>query len=80
MYNKPQNRKEKIQLLKDLHKRKISLSDLVPETIIFWYCRKGIYEHGELKLTESKFKEYISKRPRQCNIIYRLQEGNEPLH
>jgi hypothetical protein len=76
---KPQNRKDKIQLLKDLHQRKISLSDLLPETIIIWYCRKGIYVNGELKLTESEFEDYTSKRPRQRNIIYKLQEGNEPL-
>jgi hypothetical protein len=35
--------------------------------------------NGELKLTESEFEDYTSKRPRQRNIIYKLQEGNEPL-
>jgi hypothetical protein len=73
------SRKYKIQLLKDLYQRKISLSDLIPETIETWYFRNGIYTGLGLKLTEAEFAEYSSKRPKQKNLIYKLQEGNEPL-
>lgn len=83
MNQKPQSRKDKIQLLKDLHQRKISLDDLIPETTVIWHCVNGIYElfreKNSLKLTEAEFKEYTSQRPKQKNIIFKLQEGCEPI-
>ncbi len=83
MNNKPQSRNDKIQLLKDLQRGKISLQELIPETTVVWYCVNGIYTHScstdELQLTEAEFKEYTSERPKQRNIIVSLQEGNEPL-
>lgn len=78
------NRKDKIQLLKDLQQGKISIEDLTQETVVIWYCENGIYSHAfsnnGLKLTEKEFNQYISNRPKQKNLIFRLQEGNEPLN
>ncbi len=83
MNGKPQSRKEKIQLLKDLQSGKISVTDIIPGITVIWLFKKDVYasysEKGKLILTEAEFKEYTSERPKQRNIIFRLQEGNEPL-
>lgn len=77
------NRSDKIQLLKNLQQGKISIEDLTPEKIVTWYCEKGIYMQqfidNALTLTEIEFNQYISTRPKQKNLIFKLQEGNEPL-
>ena len=81
--NKPQNRKDKIQLLKDLQSGKVSIEEIIPKTIMTWRCVDGIYtsflEKETIRLTVPEFKEYISKRPKQKNIIFKTQEGNEPI-
>jgi hypothetical protein len=42
---KPQSRKDKIQLLKDLQSRKISFNELIPKKTVMWNCINDIYTH-----------------------------------
>jgi hypothetical protein len=75
-----QERIDKINLFKEISKGRKSLSELTPETVRFWYHKvDGSYSSGELKLTRAQFEQYSEAHPRQRNIIYTLQEGNEPI-
>ncbi len=83
MNSNPQSRKAKIQLLKNLQEGKISLHEIKMETPILWNCANGIYTRflakDGLQLTEKEFTDYVSKRPKQKNIIFCLQKGYEPF-
>jgi hypothetical protein len=41
--------------------------------------KDGLYSSVERKLSKEAFEQYIQEHPKQRNIVYMLQEGNEPL-
>lgn len=57
MNHKPQSRKDKIQLLKDLSEGKKTLSDLQPEKVEMWLKKGGKYYEPfkQLELTKDEF-------------------------
>jgi len=79
----PGNRKDKIQLLKDLLHGKISLNDIMPEKAVIWFEENGIYtwwsSNGELIFNKEQLKEYSKRRPWLKSIIFRPAEDCEPL-
>lgn len=75
------NRKDKIQLLKDIQQGKTPVEDLSRPAMAIWYCdQNGLYSGPtQEKLTKEGYDAYRQKHPAKKTIVYKYQPGNEPL-
>jgi hypothetical protein len=66
-----------------LQQGKVTIEQLLPETVFIWQFDDGLYKTGLIALTESESREYSQKRRKQKNIkksIKLYQTMNKKMH
>jgi len=79
------NRENKIKLLKAIADGKTTIKRaFMPEVRMYYEDENGMYSvhfknGASQKLTREQLEAYNKKHPAKVNLIYRRQEGNEPI-